>query len=66
MPLLKDPEDEEGLLRSHTKRLEFPPDVYPPHWDVDDKKDAGRKNCVVRSTTQTQFMVYVFITVCNR
>ena len=43
MPLLKDPGDELGLLRSHTKRLEFQPDVYPPHWDVDGKKDAGRK-----------------------
>ena len=43
MPLLKDPADDEGLLRSHTKRLEFPPDVYPPHWDIDGKKGAGRK-----------------------
>ena len=43
MPLLKDPADEEGFLRSHTKRLEFPPDVYPPHWDIDGVKDAGRK-----------------------
>jgi hypothetical protein len=39
---LKDPADGEGMLRSHTKHSHPMSDVYPPHWDLDGEKDAGR------------------------
>lgn len=61
MPLLKDPADDEGMLRSHTKRMEFPPDVYPPQWDLDGQKDAGRKKlmeAIVQAAAKADCRVY--------